>query len=303
MVWPFWYFPKAERLVFSFRQGPRVDGMVIATPDLWGDWRRGEATYLLGGIYANLLTGLIARAAVATNIFGPLAEAILMSFFVVSMVFAVVNLMPVWFADRRRSDGARLVDKWRVRQERQTEHTGWLSAMQADGISPEDWNADLVGKVEADVAAGRADNQAYGLLYQRYMEFSDFPRARALINRRASLPGDAPDWLRVAQSFFIAYLDKNGTEAERLLNGVRSKSRASYFYWRAWAATRVARGDRRGALAAVRRARSFGNRNLVGMYRGEATILDEIERTAQALAADPPKRWIRIRWPGRPERL
>ncbi len=195
-VVPFAFQVKSKRFISPkrFTTGD-LGGFVLATPPMGGDWRRGEKGFIIGGIAANLLSSLIAFALVFSNALEPRPEAIAWSFGVLSLVVALMNLVPFWGPDTLRSDGAQLLDSMRGRRDPVAERLAWLLAMRIDGLKAADFDREIVSQIEADLHDGKIPHSAYPLLHSYYLMAGDPKGAHAVIKRIVAT--DQADWAKV----------------------------------------------------------------------------------------------------------
>jgi hypothetical protein len=281
-VWPIAYLARAQRLTWFPKQGMGdIGGFVLATPSLGSDWRRGEVIFALGGVLANLASSAIAFAIIGGQFFGHRSDPFVGTFAVLSLVLAILNLVPIWGPRLARSDGAFFLDAIRRRQNPRRNRFTRLIAMQVDGVPPTEWDATLVEQVEIDAKEDPALEAACAPLYRRYLALGDLGRARAMLARIASSYRDAPAWVRIDEAFFLAHVDRDGATAQKILDKVRGVAKWSYNYWRAVAVARDALGDHEGVLAAIGKARNVADLSKTLLDRDDLSLLNALQRKAE----------------------
>lgn len=285
-VFPIAYLFKARKFTLLPKQNMGdVGGFVLAMPEPSDDGRRGEALYVLGGVLANLATSAVTFATISTRLLGRNFDPFVGTFALLSLVVAIVNLLPIWGPGLARTDGAHLIDLIRGRRNPPRDRLVRLIAMQIDGVPPAKWNPDLIAQIEMDAKTDLPFDVVFNLLYRHYLARGDVVRARMMLARIASPPG-APAWTRIAEAFFIAYIDKNGPDAQKILSEIQPAQR-DFAYWRALAVTRDLLGDRDGALAAVKTVRQIAARDRLPLDNDDLTLWSTIERKTEM---PPPKK-------------
>ncbi len=279
-VLPISFLVKQKKFVFKNPIGTRdIGGFVFATPPVGGDWRRGEWIFILGGIAANAISSLVAFLLAESGNLGTSFQAAVGTFGLLSLVIAVINLVPIWGPRRLRSDGAHLIDILLGRVDRASERLAWLAAMNADGLRPRDWNAELVEQIEMDVQNGLAQDDACGFLLAYYLGINDVIRARAMVGRLAKTSDS--DGIKFDHAFLVAIVDRDGKTARAILDTVTPKARGkTYQYWRAFASACDVAGDMQGARAAVQSARRVAARAKAPLDEDDRDLLDAIEKRA-----------------------
>lgn len=120
------------------------------------------------------------------------------------------------------------------------------------------------------------------LLYTHFLAISDLTRARAALAKAASPYPDAPAWTKIGEAYFLAYVDKKGLEATKILDNLPAKQR-NFAYWRARAITLDLLADYKGVLAAVEKTRESATKSGVVLDRDDRALLSALELKADAL--------------------
>jgi hypothetical protein len=279
VVWRVAFQPNSRKFSFVTSRGSGdFLGYVLATPLNYKVWNWSEALFILGGVAANFVFAAASYAAAISRQFGPVASVCLATFSLVSLGMGVLNLLPIRGPGRLRLDGAIFLDFLRRRTDQPLETATKLSRS-ADTSNPKNWDPVLVAQVEDDVAAGSAPHLAYDLLYFRYMALADVVRARVVLEQIARNVGET-DFVRIDRAFFIAYVDKDGSQARSILSSVKRGARGHYNYWRALAVACDALQDKTGALTAVRSARVILDKARAKVDDDDRQLLDAIEGRA-----------------------
>ena len=277
-VHPFAFSVKARRFVPTkqFATGD-VGGFVLATPRPGGSWRRGEKTFILGGVGANWASCAVAFGFAASGTLSAPVEAIVGAFAVLSLVVGLINLVPTWPHDRLRSDGAHFLDVLRGRHNPVLERLTWLVAMHVDGgVKATDLNRDLTAQIENDIRDGSIPAGALALLLTHYLTIGDLTHAHAIIKRIVIT--DNSDAVKIDHAFIIAMVERNGPRALAVLDAIAPAARGkSYNYWRALAVAREAAGDLEGARAAAELARVVAGSTNAPLDDQDWALLDTLD--------------------------
>jgi len=235
----------------------RLGGYVIASPRTAEAWSsRDYPLFAFGGPFANFVVAALAFLAVAlSNPAGPVPPAVpvlIGAFGLSSLVFGIINLVPLRWESGRRSDGARLIDYLRGRERPLLAYARTrMSGLMIDRVPPRRWDPALPERILRD------DRDANWLMVAALSFFSAGHLSRALEAMRAAQaarPG-ADIIEPSAMAYLLAMVEHDLPAARQWLAKCGSEDRYDFGCWRARMVILALEGRRDDARAAAAQAR------------------------------------------------
>ena len=247
-------------------------GMVLATPPLGGEWRKGWARYVFGGPLANF--AVAALAALSMVFLRPHLADVAGGIAATSALTGIAALAPIRRAGSA-SDGAKLLDVARGRPPGEaTRALSWLTGQVCDGIAPGQWDPALIHVLESGQVEPGLREARSAMVATYYLAVGDIQHAHTFLERSES---DGPDGCADLRAFAIALVERDAGRADKVLDRVPPRAR-SYSFWRARAAILALRGQYDEARKAVACARDAIRKQREQPVRYDLDLFDIIER-------------------------